>query len=349
MAKVREKVRYPLKKAERIAEGIERKLAPLAKELILVGSIRRRRPEVADIEFVVLPKDLQKFGQAMKRMGYAKKPAGRQWSHVIGGIPTDIYVAFVPEEMGSMVQMYTGDFLYNITMRNRALARGLKYNQYGIFTRDDKPVYQSPDEEDIFEYLGKEWREPEQRSLAARQDLERLARDLKAARESIGEKAFTFVTEVLRTLKHDKYLPAREEFKLRALHTEQFAPKAKTKLAGWALGAEELIELGAAPFLDRIPASYFWNAWQEAYEEAVGGAGRVTDVFGQLNPDGSLSIYVVVQGGGRLLYMPYWDPAPSSEEVELVLADERAWLDDKTMGIDWRYAEWGPPVEEGPV
>ena len=348
MAKIREKVRYPIKKAKKIAAKIERKLKPLAKELVLVGSIRRKRPEVADIEFVILPKNLKKFGQAMKRMGYAPKPAGRQWTHVIDGIPIEIYVAFSLDEMGSMVQMYTGDYLYNITMRNRALARGLKYNQYGIFTRDDKTVYQSENEEDIFKYLGKDWRDPEQRSLAARQDLERMTRDLKSIEDALDEEDFEFAVEALRTLKHDKYLPAKEEIELRKLHAEHFAPIPKSKIAGAMLGAEELIELGV-PVLERIPFTQFWEMWQEAYEVATDGRGRVADVFGRLNPDGSLSIWVVVEDGPRpIFFMPYWDPAPPADEVEAFIADEKAWLDSMTENTDWREAEWGPPLDEGP-
>ncbi len=52
-------------------------------------------------------------------------------------------------------------------MRSIAKRRGLMLNQYGIWKKG-RPVLQSEDERDFFEFLGVRYHEPEERSLARR-------------------------------------------------------------------------------------------------------------------------------------------------------------------------------------
>lgn len=49
-------MRYPLELAERIAQALVEKLAPHAERIAIAGSIRRRRPDVGDIDLVAIPK-----------------------------------------------------------------------------------------------------------------------------------------------------------------------------------------------------------------------------------------------------------------------------------------------------
>lgn len=232
---VREKVRVPTPVALKTVKKVEKQLKPLARELVLVGSIRRLRPETGDIEFVVLPKDLDKFSAAMKELGYAAGPKRRKFSHVIDGILVELYVAHTRDEMGALILTYTGDYLFNINLRAKAKKRGLKLDQYGIW-KGKKIIFQSPNEEDFFEYLDREWREPEQRSIAARQDLEKMIRDL--LRAGPPEDAEAFLRESLRKLKTERFLEAPREVEIRMLHEAQ-RPEPAEAMSGFSLDDED--------------------------------------------------------------------------------------------------------------
>jgi DNA polymerase (family 10) len=122
---------------------------------------------VGDIEFVVLPKNLGEFLDFLKEAGGFSGGERKQVGRVGKDFPVEIYIAHDPKELGGLVFMYTGDFTFNIAMRMKAKKRGLKLNQYGIW-QGAKPVLQSEDEVDFFEFLGVRYHEPEERSLARR-------------------------------------------------------------------------------------------------------------------------------------------------------------------------------------
>lgn len=60
---------------------------------------------------------------------------------------------------------YTGGFTENIIMRKAAIKKSLKLNQYGLFDikTGDMIDINAQSEEDIYKYLGKEYREPKDR------------------------------------------------------------------------------------------------------------------------------------------------------------------------------------------
>jgi DNA polymerase IV (family X) len=154
-----------LAQAQRLAARIEKTLAPYSDFIMVVGSVRREASTVGDIELVVLPKDLEEFLGTLQEEGFhggTRKQVGS-----VRGMTVEIYLAHDPKEIGGLVFMYTGDFQFNIAMRRKAKRRGLKLNQYGIW-KGSKPVLQSDDEVDFFEFLDVRYHEPQERSLAAR-------------------------------------------------------------------------------------------------------------------------------------------------------------------------------------
>ena len=175
--------RITLERAKRIAERVDRQLRPLSDKLIIAGSVRRRRPEIGDIEFVMLPRhaewssDIESVAKALEKKGYDVGPKVRKAVKYLNGVKIEIYIAHDLMEMGSMLFMYTGDQQFNIAMRRKAKSMGYLLNQYGIFTRDPgkqrRTVLESPDERAFFEFLKVPYHTPRERSVKHRTSAER--------------------------------------------------------------------------------------------------------------------------------------------------------------------------------
>lgn len=164
----REKKTVPLKKGDRIAkEMLNNFLAPHVQSALIAGSVRRRRPQIGDVELVVLPKDLGSFIGFLEKRGWMGGDRIRK--KMVANVPVELYLAHKPEELGAMLFMYTGDFQHNIAMRAIAKRQGWKLDQYGIWdVKTGKPLLQSPDEREFYDFLGVDWHDPEERSFKDR-------------------------------------------------------------------------------------------------------------------------------------------------------------------------------------
>jgi DNA polymerase (family 10) len=79
-----------------------------------------------------------------------------------GGFQADLRV--VPREsLGAALQYFTGSKAHNIALRDRAIGRGLKLNEYGLYRLDDGTAIGGETEEGIYEALGLAFVPPELR------------------------------------------------------------------------------------------------------------------------------------------------------------------------------------------
>ena len=135
------------------------------------GSLRRSKEVIGDIDFLassrnpnaVLDYFVQQPGvQNVLARGDTKA------SVIVGkGIQADLRVV-ADDEFASALAYFTGSKEHNIVMRQRAISRGLRLNEYGLFrasteTRDPKLRIPCPDEESIFRELGLSYIPPELR------------------------------------------------------------------------------------------------------------------------------------------------------------------------------------------
>ena len=79
-----------------------------------------------------------------------------------GGIQADLRLV-VPDSRGAALQYFTGSKSHNIALRDRAISRGFKLNEYGLFRVDDGSVVAGRTEADIYAALGLEEIPPELR------------------------------------------------------------------------------------------------------------------------------------------------------------------------------------------
>jgi hypothetical protein len=299
LGQVVKKKRVPLAEGERIVRKVEKQLRPISKAVIPAGSVARKRLEIADIDFLVLPKNLRKFDQEIREMGFSGGGDMRIYKKLVDGIKVELYMAHAPEEMGSMIFMWLGDRILNLAQRSKAKKMGLKLNQYGLW-KGNKPVLQSADERDFWDYLGMEYHTPEQRSLARRHDLQDMIRDLKE--QDLTDKDRQFVEYAGKALRQEKYLEPNYERALENLFLDYF-PKKKKKaetpekhvMAGIFMGAEELIEMGVDEAND-IPYFASFNDYAanfpegERFREWLTQGGRREDILliQGMGPNGSL-------------------------------------------------------------
>jgi DNA polymerase (family 10) len=135
------------------------------------GSLRRFKEIIGDIDLLASskkPADVIKF--FVSQPGIIKITAsGETKASVIldGGIQCDLRVVS-DKEFPFALAYFTGSKEHNIVMRQRAIQRGLRLNEYGLFkskeeTRDPKLLLPCKHEVEIFENLGLPFVPPELR------------------------------------------------------------------------------------------------------------------------------------------------------------------------------------------
>jgi DNA polymerase (family 10) len=135
------------------------------------GSVRRFKEVIGDIDFLVSTKKSGKvidfFTSQPGVLSVNAKGETKASVIVTGGIQADLRVVSDAEYPFALAY-FTGNKEHNIIMRQRAIARGLRLNEYGLFkskeeTRDPKLLVPCQTEEDIFVELGLPYIPPELR------------------------------------------------------------------------------------------------------------------------------------------------------------------------------------------
>ena len=78
------------------------------------------------------------------------------------GLNCDIRVV-ERESFGAALQYFTGNKDHNVKVREIAIKKGYKLNEYGLFDKKNKNVAAGENEEEVYNKLGMEWMEPEMR------------------------------------------------------------------------------------------------------------------------------------------------------------------------------------------
>ena len=103
------------------------------------GSIRRWRPTIGDVDLLVASEEREPIVEAFTdwETADATIEAGTGKASVrADGTRVDLRVVD-PDEFGAALQYFTGSRAHNVAVRNRAIDRGLKLNEYGLFDVSD--------------------------------------------------------------------------------------------------------------------------------------------------------------------------------------------------------------------
>ena len=154
-----------LKKARTIAEGVVAKLRPYCESIEIVGSIRRLRPEVKDIDLLLIPNSQGQFIFQLTEIMGAPKLAGNKLIRCqMPAITFDIYIA-TPETWGTMLLIRTGSTNHNIKLCRLARSKGMKLHANGSGLTKNGDRIAGDTEESIFEALDLPYIPPEQREV----------------------------------------------------------------------------------------------------------------------------------------------------------------------------------------
>lgn len=161
---------------------IEPKLTSYDKSIMLVGSYRRKKPIMRDIDILFMPNGTKTITGYLT---YLKKTFGnRIWIYAHGSdkvsmiiqpdtcvnkdcekcdkFKTDIFIAD-PSNYYPMLLYTTGSKAHNIKMRSRAKHLGLLLNQNGIFKNGKLITSEKDTEKKLFSLLDMTYVEPEKR------------------------------------------------------------------------------------------------------------------------------------------------------------------------------------------
>src|SRR5204863_4409033 len=81
-----------------------------------------------------------------------------------------------PESIGAAMQYFTGSKEHNVALRAMAVRRGLKINEYGVYSVEGDTLLAGRTEEEVYAALGLPWIPPELREGAGEIELARAAK-----------------------------------------------------------------------------------------------------------------------------------------------------------------------------
>jgi DNA polymerase/3'-5' exonuclease PolX len=154
--------RIPLLEAKDLAERLQHELARYTKRCVIVGSIRRERPTVGDIDLLCEPLPPALSGNAIheKVHGWGTvQLSGPKWirlTHQGSHLPVDVFIVSPPAQWGVMLAARTGPATLWVVAKEELKKHGLDTEHGELHwvkngvrdTRAKRPP--CPDEESFF-------------------------------------------------------------------------------------------------------------------------------------------------------------------------------------------------------
>ena len=155
--------RRPLQEVAVLATFLAGAIQPYCDRVEIMGSLRRGRAEVKDVDLIFLPGVwplertvalFRSFGRPVhhgESMGAIELPQG---------VPAQLWAVESPEVWGAAQLHFTGPRDYNIALRVRANRRGWKLSQHGLVERATGRWIAGRTEEEVLRALDMPWLPP---------------------------------------------------------------------------------------------------------------------------------------------------------------------------------------------
>ena len=143
----------------------ELKHIPGIQRMSVCGSLRRHREVIRDVDILVSAKDGEKILERITKLPDVERVLGQGETKASvllkQGIQVDVRV-LDDKLFPYALHYFTGSKEHNIAMRQRAIERGWKLSEYGLFDKGEKLI-PCREEADIFKKMGLEYIPPEMR------------------------------------------------------------------------------------------------------------------------------------------------------------------------------------------
>jgi len=134
------------------------------RDILPAGSLRRRRETIGDVDILVSSTRGKAIVQAFVSLPIVRDvlAAGetKGSARVEGGVQVDVRVV-APQSFGAAAQYFTGSKAHNIRLRDIAIDKKLKLNEYGVFRGNKRLAGKT--EEEVYAALDLPWIAPELR------------------------------------------------------------------------------------------------------------------------------------------------------------------------------------------
>ena len=159
--------RFPMPDVQDIADALAEHLRGTDPDLQVtpVGSLRRGCETCGDADLLVAGTDLAVLERFTASPGVARVLGrGETKASVLltSGLQADLRLV-PPESVGAALQYFTGSKAHNIALRDRAVQRGLKLNEYGVYQLDTGERVAGATEPEVYAALALPFIPPELR------------------------------------------------------------------------------------------------------------------------------------------------------------------------------------------
>jgi DNA polymerase (family 10) len=135
-------------------------------QILICGSIRRMKDTIGDIDILVTSKRPSEVMESFSSLDLVKEVIAKGETKTsivtLEGVQVDLRVV-EPGSFGAAIQYFTGSKQHNVHMRELAIKKNLKLNEYGVFDLDTNRKVAGETEEEIYDLLGMQWIPPEMR------------------------------------------------------------------------------------------------------------------------------------------------------------------------------------------
>jgi DNA polymerase (family 10) len=164
----RRKERFLLGRALPLAEEMVESLSQLKEtnKISFAGSLRRKKETIGDIDILVTSQNPEKIMRTFISLPQVREilAEGPTKSSIITNDYLHIDVRVVePISFGAALQYFTGSKAHNIKLRELALKRNLKINEYGVFEVESGNRIAGEKEEEVYQALNLPFIPPELR------------------------------------------------------------------------------------------------------------------------------------------------------------------------------------------
>lgn len=139
-----------------VIDELKEKGSSVIEKISPAGSLRRGKETIGDIDILATSPDASTLMDVFTNLSFTQEvlAKGETKSSILAKEDLQMDLRVVSSDcFGAAIQYFTGSKSHNIKLRERALRRDLKINEYGVFAKDEEKIA-GKNEAQVYEVLG---------------------------------------------------------------------------------------------------------------------------------------------------------------------------------------------------